>query len=46
MPIPYTFPNQWWMENLLEDIKVVTEPEKNLKLIIKGGKVYKNELGE
>jgi hypothetical protein len=46
MQIPYTFPNQWWMENPLEDIKVVTEPEKNLKLIIKGGKVYKNELGE
>jgi imidazolonepropionase-like amidohydrolase len=32
--------------NPLEDIKVVTEPEKNLKFIMKGGKVYKNELGE
>jgi imidazolonepropionase-like amidohydrolase len=30
--------------NPLEDIKVVTEPEKNLKLIMKGGKVYKNEI--
>jgi imidazolonepropionase-like amidohydrolase len=32
--------------NPLEDIKVVTEPEKNLKFIMKGGKVYKDELGE
>jgi imidazolonepropionase-like amidohydrolase len=30
--------------NPIEDIKVVTEPQKNLKLIMKGGKVYKNEL--
>jgi imidazolonepropionase-like amidohydrolase len=32
--------------NPLEDIKVVTNPDKNLKLIMKGGKVYKNELGK
>ena len=32
--------------NPLEDIKVVTEPEKSLKFIMKGGKVYKNELGK
>jgi imidazolonepropionase-like amidohydrolase len=32
--------------NPLEDIKVVTEPDKNLKFIMKGGKVYKDELGE
>jgi len=30
--------------NPLEDIKVVTEPKKNLKFIMKGGKVYKNEI--
>jgi imidazolonepropionase-like amidohydrolase len=35
-----------YSENPLENIKVVTEPEKNLKLIVKGGKVYKNELGK
>ena len=32
--------------NPLKDIMVVTKPEKNLKLIMKGGKVYKNELGK
>lgn len=30
--------------NPLEDIDVVAHPEKNLKLIMKDGKVYKNEL--
>ncbi len=30
--------------NPLEDIKVLTDPEKNLKLIMKDGKVYKNTL--
>ena len=30
--------------NPLEDIMGVTKPEEHLKLIIKGGKVYKNEL--
>ncbi len=30
--------------NPLEDIEVIAHPEKNLKLIIKDGKVYKNEL--
>ncbi len=30
--------------NPLEDIEVVAHPEKNLKLIMKDGKVYKNEL--
>jgi imidazolonepropionase-like amidohydrolase len=32
--------------NPLEDIKVVVDPKKNLKLIMKGGKVYKNDLKE
>jgi imidazolonepropionase-like amidohydrolase len=32
--------------NPLKDIMVVTKPEKNLKLIMKGGKVYKNELAK
>ncbi len=32
--------------NPLEDIMVVTKPKENLKLIMKGGKVYKNELGK
>ncbi len=31
-------------KNPLEDIMVVTKPKENLKLIVKGGKVYKNEL--
>ena len=30
--------------NPLDDIEVVAHPEKNLKLIMKDGKVYKNEL--
>ncbi len=30
--------------NPLEDIMVVTKPKDHLKLIVKGGKVYKNEL--
>lgn len=30
--------------NPLKDIEVVAHPEKNLKLIMKNGKVYKNEL--
>lgn len=30
----------------LESIDFVTKPEEHLKLIVKGGKVYKNELGE
>jgi imidazolonepropionase-like amidohydrolase len=30
--------------NPLEDIMVVTKPDEHLKLIVKGGKVYKNEL--
>jgi imidazolonepropionase-like amidohydrolase len=32
--------------NPLVDINVVTDPEENLRLIMKGGKIYKNELGE
>jgi len=31
--------------NPLETIDFVTKPEEHLKLIVKGGKVYKNELG-
>ena len=31
-------------ENPLEDIEVVVEHQKHLKLVVKGGKVYKNEL--
>jgi len=31
--------------NPLEDILLLTDPEKNLKVIMKDGKVYKNELG-
>jgi imidazolonepropionase-like amidohydrolase len=31
-------------KNPLEDIEVVVEHKKHLKLIIKGGKIYKNEL--
>ncbi|MCY3781798.1 MAG: amidohydrolase family protein [Chloroflexi bacterium] len=30
--------------NPLEDLSVMTEPESNLRLIMKGGKVYKNTL--
>lgn len=30
--------------NALEDIKVLTDPEKNMLLIMKNGKVYKNNL--
>ena len=30
--------------NPIEDMKVIANPEKNLKLIMKDGKVYKNEL--
>ena len=30
--------------NALQDIKVLTEPEKNMLLIMKNGKVYKNNL--
>jgi imidazolonepropionase-like amidohydrolase len=30
--------------NPLEDIAVVTNPQENLKVIIKGGKIYKNTL--
>lgn len=30
--------------NPLDDIKVVTKPKEHLQVIIKGGKVYKNEL--
>ncbi|MFT5233739.1 MAG: imidazolonepropionase-like amidohydrolase [Candidatus Krumholzibacteriia bacterium] len=33
-----------YSQNPLEDIAVVTNPLENLKVIIKGGKVYKNEL--
>ena len=32
--------------NPLENIDFVTKPEEHLKVIIKGGRVYKNELGE
>lgn len=32
--------------NPLKDIMVVTKPKEHLKLIMKGGKIYKNELGE
>jgi imidazolonepropionase-like amidohydrolase len=32
--------------NPLENIDFVTKPEEHLKVIIKGGKVYKNELGK
>ena len=32
--------------NPLEDAMVLTKPTEHLKLIVKGGKVYKNELGE
>ena len=35
-----------YSENPLEDIMVVTKPEENLKLIVKGGKAYQNELGK
>ena len=35
-----------YSKNPLDDIMVVTQPEENLKLIMKGGKVYKNELGK
>jgi imidazolonepropionase-like amidohydrolase len=35
-----------YAENPLEDIMVVTKPNENLKLIMKGGKVYKNELAK
>ncbi|MCS4503066.1 hypothetical protein KBTX_02384 [wastewater metagenome] len=31
-------------ENPLEDINVLTQPERHLKAIMKGGKFYKNEL--
>jgi len=30
--------------NPLEDIKVIFSPKENLKLIMKDGKIYKNEL--
>ncbi|APZ91582.1 hypothetical protein Fuma_01171 [Fuerstiella marisgermanici] len=30
--------------NPLEDIEVLTEPKKNLALIMKGGKVFKNTI--
>ena len=32
--------------NPLDDIEFVTKPNDHLKVIIKGGKVYKNELGK
>lgn len=32
--------------NPIDDISVVIEYEKNLKFIMKDGKVYKNTLGE
>jgi imidazolonepropionase-like amidohydrolase len=32
--------------NPLENIEFVTKPKEHLKVIIKGGKVYKNELAE
>ena len=35
-----------YSKNPLEDIMVVTKPKENLKLIVKGGKVYRNELGK
>jgi hypothetical protein len=28
----------------LSDVKVMTDPQKNLKLIMKNGVIYKNEL--
>ena len=31
--------------NPLDDIRVLTDPDRNLKLIMKEGRVYKNELG-
>jgi imidazolonepropionase-like amidohydrolase len=31
--------------NPLDDIRVLTAPERNLKLIMKEGRIYKNELG-
>jgi imidazolonepropionase-like amidohydrolase len=31
--------------NPLQDIRVLTTPDQNLKLIMKEGRVYKNELG-
>ncbi len=31
--------------NPLQDIRVLTAPDRNLKLIMKEGRVYKNELG-
>jgi len=30
--------------NPIEDIELVAHPEKHLKLIMKDGKIYKNEL--
>jgi imidazolonepropionase-like amidohydrolase len=30
--------------NPLEDIRVLTTPERTLKLIMKGGRIFKNEL--
>mgnify|MGYP000454135450 len=30
--------------NALEDIKVLTDPGKNMLLIMKDGKIYKNDL--
>ena len=30
--------------NVLEDIKVLTDPGKNMLLIMKDGKIYKNDL--
>ena len=30
--------------NPLDDIRVITTPERTLKLIMKGGKIFKNEL--
>lgn len=30
----------------LKDISVVTRPDEHLKLILKDGKIYKNELGK
>jgi imidazolonepropionase-like amidohydrolase len=30
--------------NPIEDIKVITKPDQNLKLIMKNGRIYKNEL--
>ena len=31
--------------NPLDDIRVLTDPGRNLKLIMKEGRIYKNELG-